>query len=436
MITNRSLAPWLSFFACAALAGCMDEEELLTDEEQAVLATMVLDDATPIPPSPTNRFADNLEAAELGQAVFFDKRFLINNAPMNCRGCHDLTSGGADTKTRGPVTVFGATVFTRNTPTIFNVAFLPGINHWSGNFTAVWSVPSDVGSSTLTMAHFMYNDPYYRQAYEALFGPMPDLDDLARFPAAGNYRSPEWGMMTAEDRQAMGRFATNIGKSIEAYERRLIDKNSPFDSFMNGDRAALTAPAIRGAKLFVGRAGCNECHNGPAFSDFQFHNIGVPQAETSPKRDFGFAAAGAFMPTYPFNANSEFSDDPAYGASLIANVTPVTNDDLPSLCIGPDPLPSCGAFKTARLRSVGLTAPYFHTGDYDSLWDVVRFYNDAAGNQSYVGRRSPAIRPLFLSDRDIADVVEFLMSLTGAPIPEQWSRCPTTRIPADACMAP
>jgi cytochrome c peroxidase len=177
------------------------------------------------------------------------------------------------------------------------------------------------------------------------------------------------------------------------------------------------------------------CHNVPAFIDFLFHNIGVPQAASSPKKDYGFISAGAFQATYPFNANGEFSDDPAYGAALAQNIMPITAEELPTVCSGTDPMPGCGAFKTARLRSVGLTGPYFHTGEFDSLWDVVAFYNEAAGSDNYVGKRSAAIRPLYLSDDDITDVVEFLRSLTGEPIPDQWAKCPTNRIPMEACMA-
>jgi cytochrome c peroxidase len=416
---------------CFALVGCSDDSAL-SEEERVVLATMVLDESTPIPPSPTNRFADDVKAADLGHALFFDKRFLTG--PGNCRTCHDLTSGGADTKTRGPTSILGTAVLSRNTPTVFNVAFLPGINHWSGNFTAIWSVPADVGSSTLGQAHFMYNDPYYRTAYEETFGPMPDLFDTARFPAVGNYRTPEWAMMTPEDQDAMHRFASNLGKAMEAYQRNLIDRNAPFDQFMNGDETAMSASAIRGAKLFIGRAGCNECHSGPTFSDFKFHNVGVPQAATSPKKDFGFVAAGAFQATYPYNANGAYSDDPVFGASLVQDITPVPTEMLPIVC-GTDPLPGCGAFKTGRLRSIALTAPYFHTGDFDSLWDVVNFYNQAAGSDNYVGTRSAAIAPLYLSDDEMADLVEFLTALTGEPIPDRWSKC-SPNIPADACMAP
>lgn len=425
---------WMQFVGiavvCAAMVtGCTDEG-VFTDEERATLEAMVLDDATPIPASPTNRFADEPKAASLGHAVFFDKRWI--SGAGNCRTCHDTRAGGADTKSRTPTTVFGTVTFSRNTPTVFNVAFIPGVNHWGGLFSAVWSVPSDVGTSALEQAHFMYRDPFYRAAYEELFGPMPPLDDMVRFPPVGGRTSAAWMGMAPEDQKAMGRFTTNVGKALEAYERKFIDKNAPFDKYMNGDESAMPAAAIRGAKLFVGKAGCNECHNGPTFSDFKFHNIGVPQGALA--KDYGFMGAGAFQSTYPFNANSEYSDDPAYGAEIVANIVAVPSAELPMVC-GSDPMPGCGAFKTSRLRSVALTAPYMHTGGFTDLWDVVSFYNEGAGTDGYVGRRDPAIRPLFLSDDEISDLVAFLQALTGEPLPDEWSKCPTT-IPADACMAP
>jgi cytochrome c peroxidase len=409
-------------------SGCTDDGAF-TDEERAELETMVLDDSTPIPKSPTNRFADDPKAAALGHAVFFDKRWITGAG--NCRSCHDTRQGGADTKSRGPTTTFGTQTFSRNTPTIFNVAFIPTMNHWGGLFSAVWSVSNDIGTSTIEQARYMYNDPFYRAAYEEIYGPLPDMND-PRFPPAGNFRAPAWMAMSAEDQKALSRFATNLGKSLEAYERKFIDKNSAFDKYMNGDEEALSASAIRGAKLFVGKAGCNECHNGPTFSDFKFHNVGVPQGALA--RDYGFISAGAFQSTYPYNANSEFSDDPEYGASITANITPVLTADLPMVC-GTNPMPGCGAFKTARLRSIALTPPYMHTGGFTDLWDVVEFYNEGAGTDGFVGHRSPAIRPLFLNNDEISDLVAFLQSLTGEPIPDEWSKCPTS-IPAEACMAP
>ena len=66
-----------------------------------------------------------------------------------------------------------------------------------------------------------------------------------------------------------------------------------------------------------------------------------------------------------------------------------------------------------------------HTGGFESLWDVVLFYNDAAGTDGFSGKRAPASQvALRLSNEDIADLVEFLRALDGDPLPETITRAP------------
>jgi cytochrome c peroxidase len=426
--------PYKLFALVVASTGCADSGDF-TDEERSQLQTFVLDDSMALPASPSNKYADDPKAAALGHMFFFDKRLIPATGAGTCRTCHDTTLGGADTKARGQTTVFGTITMSRNTPTVFNAAYLTGMNHWAGNFTAPWSVVADFGTSALEQAHAIYADPVYRAQYEEVFGTMPDFSDLARFPAVGNWRAPAFAMMAPDDQKALGRFTTNYGKALEAYQRKLLDRNAAFDKYMNGDEKALSPSAIRGAKLFIGKAGCNECHNGPNFSDMRFHNLGVPQGALA--RDFGHIAAGAFQSTYPYNANSEFSDDREMGVALAATVQPIPAAELPTVCGGSDPMPGCGAFKTARLRSIALTAPYMHTGGFKDLWDVVEFYNQGGGSpgDGYVGRRENAMAPLYLDDDEVADLVAFLTSLTGEPIPEPWSKCPSS-VPATMCAAP
>ena len=69
-----------------------------------------------------------------------------------------------------------------------------------------------------------------------------------------------------------------LPEPIAAYEARLLSRGSAFDRFMAGDDDALSPAARRGARLFVGKAACNDCHGGPLLSDGNFHDIGIPQA--------------------------------------------------------------------------------------------------------------------------------------------------------------
>ena len=76
------------------------------------------------------------------------------------------------------------------------------------------------------------------------------------------------------------RILVNWAKAIAAYEYRLNSRDSAFDKFVAEGPASglISAAAKRGAHLFVGKAGCVDCHLGPQFTDDQFHDIGVPQA--------------------------------------------------------------------------------------------------------------------------------------------------------------
>ncbi len=75
------------------------------------------------------------------------------------------------------------------------------------------------------------------------------------------------------------RILVNWAKAIAAYEYKLNSTKSAFDKFVAAGPGSgvISAAAKRGARLFVGKAGCVDCHLGPQFTDDQFHNIGVPQ---------------------------------------------------------------------------------------------------------------------------------------------------------------
>src|SRR5205814_3621650 len=90
----------------------------------------------------------------------------------------------------------------------------------------------------------------YREPYEKVFGPLPPLADSGRFPPSGRPGMASFNAMTPDDRVAANKVFANFGKAIEAYERQLIDHSSPFDRYLDGDATALSAGAIRGAKLF------------------------------------------------------------------------------------------------------------------------------------------------------------------------------------------
>jgi cytochrome c peroxidase len=432
--------------AVGALApACQDGP--LSDEEMDLLRGSMLPAGPPADPS--NASGDLLAAAKLGKLLFFDPAYSgplgsYNVAGVNgavgaamqekmiaCRDCHDPATGGVDRRSRPNATSLGADYTDRNAPSVINAAYSPLWQFWDGRADSLWSQAlappegaTECNSSRLAVAHFLFD--YYRAQYNDVFSePLPDaLATETVFPAKGKPGDSAFDAMAAGDKATINRIYANFGKAVAAYERRLVSnafEPSDFDRFMAGDAQAMSPAAIRGARLFVGRAGCAECHRGPMFTDYTFHNIGVPQTGVHvPATDLGRSAgidaiAGAIKKDmagdpnpYDFTKQSAFSD--AQDDTHLASLTAAAPGDAPPR------RPTDGQFKTPTLRNVAKTAPYMHDGAYATLWDVVNHYNFGGATGPYVGDKDPALGPLLLTDAELGDLVEFLRALDDGPV--------------------
>lgn len=401
---------------------------LLTAQEAAAVRTM--SPLPAVPPNSTNQHADNDLAAELGQKLFFEKRYSgplavgsdgMNGAvgamgepgKLSCASCH-LGHALDDRRSRPGNVSLGADFLTRNALPIVNSSFYRWTN-WAGRFAAPWELPiavvenpRNMNGDRLTVVHLVFDK--YRAHYEAVFGALEDAigSDLARFPAKGKPKAPgaadgPWEMMTEADRATTTRVFVNFAKAIEAYQRKLVSRNAPFDRFVAGQVGELGSDEVRGLKLFLGKARCSECHSGPHLSDGGFHNIGLAQTGPQvPATDNGrFADVTALLGS-TVNVDSAYSDDRQSGRLQGLSATPP--DDLK------------GAFRTPSLRSVAETAPYMHAGQLATLEDVVAYY-DRGGDTPAAGTKDPRIKPLGLSTRERADLTAFLRALTGDPVP-------------------
>ncbi len=414
----------------------------------------------PPPPDPTNRFADDPRAARLGQALFFDPH-LSRDGTISCATCHNPAKGFADGRALGR----GLRELERHTPSVWNAAYQRWL-FWDGRADSLWAQavqpiehPHEMGGSRSAVAQRIFREPPLRAAYEDLFGPMPDLDDAARFPpdampaapplsadgeAAGGRgaRCAAWNAMSEADRAAVNRVMVNVGKALAAYQRRLVSRRAPFDRFVEGLRerdatklAALSPAAQRGLRLFVGRADCRTCHSGPSFSDGEFHDIGMPlappRAAGAPSGPAGASATQSPMPSGaaardpgrydgarrllgdPFNAAGAFSDDRAGEAA----------DRVRGLVTRSD---TWGQLRTPSLRNVARTAPYMDRGQLATLRDVLRFYSTLELQVSPPAHHAheTLLRPLSLSEQETEDLLAFLESLTDEGIDESLTAPP------------
>lgn len=412
----RLIAIWilcslaLIFFGCGeeALVEMQSEPEveqttrtsdLFSDNEWAVVESLSPLPNKP-PPSPTNRVADNPDAAQLGQMFFFDARF-SKEGTISCATCHSPFHGFADVE----ATSLGNRRGTRNAPTVLNAAYNEW-QFWDGRADTLWAQAlfalegeDEQAGTRLQYAHLVYQ--HYQANYEAIFGPLPELEDAMRFPPDGKPGDPTFDDMSEADRIAVNTVFANIGKAIEAYERLLISRNAPFDRYVAGDEEAITLEAKRGLKVFIGKGVCVLCHGTPYFRDNDFHNIGIPQ-DGLPE-DTGRFQGVAKLLADPFNSAGIYSDSRADAAQMLNLLEPRLEHQ--------------GEFKTPTLRNVALTAPYFHTGEFPTLASVIEFNNVGGTTNEFIGRSAVRVEPLHLTEQEKQDLVSFLETLTGEPPP-------------------
>ncbi len=381
--------------AVGLLCGCREQ---LPDQRPEFSAEEVrkLSPLPKVPPSPTNAYADDPGAARFGQALFFEKR-LSANGEVSCATCHDPALGFSDAKPLSD----GLGTTTRHSQTVWNVAYQRWF-FWDGRADSLWAqslqpLHSEVemGATSEHLHAVVSGDASLRSAYRDVFGALP------------------------EDEASLDRFEANLGKALEAYERKIVSAEAPFDRFVaalgeNGEiseNGGLEPAAMRGLKLFVGRGRCILCHAGPNFSDGEFHNIGLPRNPKLP-RDLGRFVGIRKVLADRFNGLGDFSD----------NRSPEANIKLRYLAVKTNNL---GEFKTPTLRHIAQTAPYMHDGRFATLREVLDFYSELPGKPP-VGHREETLVPLQLTDQEKDDLEAFLRSLTGAPLEDSLLAAPSS----------
>jgi cytochrome c peroxidase len=380
-----------------------------SEEQVKVLRSLWLGSLPPLPKDPSNAFSDNPKAAALGKRFFFDNRF-SGNSKISCATCHRPDMNFTDDL---PV-AHGMGTSTRRSMPLIGIAYNPWF-FWDGRKDSLWSQalaplenPIEHGF-TRTQCAFVISK-YYRREYEEIFGPMPEFtekDFLAQARPSPEDPSvlKKWVFMPPEKRDAVNRIYANMGKAIAAFERTILPGESRFDSYvealLKGDRKemekALSTDELMGLGLFIGKAKCINCHNGPLFTDGDFQNIHVPQRAHLPS-DRGRSDAIPKVLVDEFNCVSIYSD-----------AKPGDCDDLRFM--DTETGKYIGAFKSPTLRNVAERAPYMHAGQLATLHQVLEFYRDLKPEQ-----KSSELDHSELSDRELNQIEAFLRALSGPVI--------------------
>lgn len=358
-----------------------------TDDEVAILRSLWLESLPELPPDPSNAVADNPAAAAFGKQLFFDPR-LSENGGISCSTCHQPIRRFTDGLQKGQAIGTAS----RHTPSIVGTAYSPW-QFWDGRRDSQWSQAlaplEDVNEHATDRAQvtrLIAQDESYRAGYESIFGRLPDL--------------------SRADAGAVNSVFSNVGKAIAAFERTIMPTSSRFDEYVaavvSNDIARqeelFSDDEVWGLRLYIGEANCTQCHNGPLFTNNEFHNTGVINFPGDVP-DKGRAGGVREVLQHPFNCRGQYSDDPGRQCAELEFAR--TGIEL------------VGAFKTPSLRNLENTAPFMHKGQIATLSEVLEHYN--AAPDAMIGHNEA--KPLGLSGRELRQLEAFLATLV-APVTE------------------
>ena len=242
----------------------------------------------------------DLDKVALGAKLFHDPRLSKNNT-VSCASCHRIGAGGDDDLAKS-VGVSG-NPSRRNSPSVTYAAYFLS-QFWDGRAETLEDQidgpiqhKDEMANDWGTIEGRLSQDKAYSEAFRKIYGDRPD--------------------------------EASIKDAIAEFERSLGAFNAPLDRFLEGDAAALSPEANKGAQLFVSY-GCVSCHQGPLLGGNLYQRIGI------------------YAP-YPF------SDE---GRDL--GRFEITGEEADRLM-----------FKVPSLRNVAQTAPYFHDGSIERLDDAI-----------------------------------------------------------------
>lgn len=277
------------------------------------------------------------KAIALGKRLFFEKA-LSKDSTISCATCHKPQFAFADNVavTAG----VGGRLGFRNAPSLANVKFQPNFFHDGGALTLEMQIQGPFDN----VAEFDLN---ILEGFERIAADESYLED---FQEAFNSK-PTMYLFT---------------RAIALFENSLISANSKWDQFYyQKDSLALSSSEFNGWKLFQSeRLGCMNCHNGFAFTNYSFQNIGIATADLD------------------------------LGRARITN----KQEDI-------------GKYKVPSLRNLGFSAPYMHNGGIETLEGVIAHYESLPDS---IVEQNSLLKKISLSEAERLDLIHFLESLNDS----------------------
>ncbi|GAB3534039.1 cytochrome c peroxidase [Pontibacter brevis] len=301
----------------------------------------------------------NPELVQLGKLLFFDP-VLSSNNQRSCASCHAPAKAFTDGQVRSlAFDAKGKTL--RNSPTLLN-ASLGAAYFWDSRAQYLQDqIPDVINKADELHGNYeqvvekLQQSTEYRKLFKKAFKGQPETEVSSN----------------------------TVNRAIAAYVQNLVALDSPFDRYMRRQTSDYSEAAIRGANLFMGKAGCGTCHFAPAF------NGTVPPRFLESETEVLGVPATADLTRATLDADSGRAG--VIGAAAFLH-----------------------SFKTPTVRNTALTAPYMHNGVFSTLEEVVAFYDagGGAGLGLVVPSQTLPSSPLNLTTEEKQDLVAFMHSLT------------------------
>ena len=329
---------------------------------------------------PSNRVSGNPHAIDLGERLFFERRLSVNGR-LSCSSCHLPERNWTD----GLPRAVGLKEVDRNAPSVVNVRYHHWFG-WDGAHDSLWAQsinpildPRELGMSAASVAKLLRQDKDLSCRFRRTYGSAPAPDDE--------------------------KVLVDAAKALAAFQETLVSGRTAFDDFRDalarGDQAVMARypeAAQRGLKLFVGKGACDTCHSGPAFTNGEFHDTGIPffvrPGEVDPGRYGGIKKVLADR----MNLLGPYNDDPKRSTAVGTRHVSLEQRNF-------------GEFKVPSLRNLESSMPYMHNGSLATLRDVVKHYSEISPDRLHSDGEA-ILKPLHLSDSEVADLVAFLGTLS------------------------
>lgn len=305
----------------------------------------------------TNKYP-NKDIQELGEMLFYDPMLSKEN-DRSCASCHLPQNGFTDGLVKS-VGLNGSPI-SRNSPTIINSGFQQDlfadsrVNALENLVFDVINNQNELHGSIVDVSVLLNENEAYKKRFKEVF----NIDSVE---------------------------VKHVQMALGTYARSVVALDSRFDRYLRGDKSQLTKLEVQGFNLYMGKAKCGTCHFAPLFN-------------------------GTIPPLYNEN-ESEVIGVPAKADTINA----VIDQDSGRYYTYGGNL-NLFAFKIPTIRNAELTAPYMHNGVYETLEEVMDFYNrgGGAGIGIDLPHQTLPTDPLSLSEDEIQAIIAFIKTLTDNP---------------------